>query len=57
MTPNLAQMLTQQVIYLMGASFLIGSLFTIFILLILDMMRARREGMEDYAEENGDEEA
>lgn len=32
--------LGQHTIYLMGASFIIGSLVTIFILLILDMLRA-----------------
>lgn len=30
---------TQQTIYLMGMCFILGSLFTIFILLILDMVR------------------
>ena len=34
--------LTQETIYLMGISFILGSLFTIFVLLILDMMRASR---------------
>lgn len=29
------------IIYLMGLSFILGSLFTIFILLVLDFMRAR----------------
>lgn len=43
--------LTQQTIYLMGISFLLGSLFTIFVLLILDMVRAGREAHMDMLEE------
>jgi hypothetical protein len=31
--------LSQNVIYLMGISFVLGSLFTIFVLLLLDFMR------------------
>jgi len=31
--------LTQNSIYLMGASFVLGSLFTLFLLLVLDFMR------------------
>ena len=31
--------LSQDVIYLMGLSFILGSLFTIFVLLVLDFMR------------------
>jgi len=31
--------LTQSSIYLMGASFILGSLFTLFLLLVLDFMR------------------
>ena len=31
--------ITENTIYLMGGSFIIGSLFTIFILIILDFMR------------------
>ena len=41
-----AALITQQTVYLMGISFMLGSLFTIFILLILDMMRAARENSE-----------
>ena len=57
---SLTEHLAQQTIYLMGASFIIGSLFTIFILLILDMLRLiytrQQENMgseaadEDYTE-------
>ncbi len=36
--------LTHQTIVLMGISFMVGSLFTVFVLLILDMMRAARAG-------------
>lgn len=32
--------ISQNTIYLMGGSFILGSLFTIFLLLILDFMRA-----------------
>lgn len=31
--------LSQDVVYLMGLSFILGSLFTIFVLLVLDFMR------------------
>ena len=34
---------TQETIYLMGICFILGSLTTIFILLILDMVRRARE--------------
>lgn len=34
--------ITQQTIYLMGISFILGSLVTIFVLLILDMVRAAK---------------
>ncbi len=39
--------ITQQTIYLMGASFLLGSLTTLFMLLILDWIR------QSKAERNG----
>lgn len=42
LSPENAQVLqdlAQQTIYLMGASFILGSLFTIFLLLMLDFMR------------------
>ncbi len=45
MTPEKVQMLadiTQQTIYLMGASFVLGSLFTLFLLLVLDFMRRNK---------------
>jgi hypothetical protein len=38
---GLAQ-LSQHVVYLMGLSFVLGSLFTIFILVLLDMSRVRK---------------
>ncbi len=34
---------TQSSIYLMGASFVLGSLFTLFLLLVLDFVRQTRE--------------
>lgn len=45
MTPENAQMLadiTQNTIYLMGASFVLGSLFTLFLLLVLDFVRRNK---------------
>jgi hypothetical protein len=33
---------TQNTIYLMGASFILGSLFTLFLLLILDFVRRNK---------------
>lgn len=44
MTTNLAVSLTQTTIYLMGASFVIGSLFTILILIFLDFISLSRNG-------------
>ena len=38
--------ITQNTIYLMGASFVLGSLFTLFLLLILDFVR-RNKTAED----------
>lgn len=35
--------LVEQIIYLMGTSFILGSLVTILLLMLLDFMRARRE--------------
>lgn len=35
--------ITQNGIYLMGASFVLGSLFTLFLLLVLDFVRRNRE--------------
>lgn len=34
--------ITQNTIYLMGASFVLGSLFTLFLLLILDFVRRNK---------------
>lgn len=45
MTPENAQALvdiTQNTIYLMGASFVLGSLFTLFLLLVLDFVRRNK---------------
>lgn len=42
LSPEAAQSMmeiTQTTIYLMGASFVLGSLFTLFLLLILDFVR------------------
>ncbi len=33
---------TQNTVYLMGASFILGSLFTLFLLLILDFVRRNK---------------
>lgn len=44
LTVETAQTLTQNTIYLMGFSFIIGSLFTIFVLIVLDFMRRNKEG-------------
>lgn len=38
-TLNLLHTLSQDVIYLMGLSFILGSLFTVFVLLVLDFIR------------------
>ena len=43
---EMAQTLTQNTVYLMGLSFIIGSLFTIFVLIVLDLMRRNRQGGE-----------
>jgi hypothetical protein len=37
-TQNMLE-ITQNTIYLMGASFVLGSLFTLFLLLVLDFVR------------------
>ena len=50
MDVELAKELAQQTVYLMGISFLLGSLFTIFVLVILDMLRVARESREALAE-------
>ena len=34
--------LSENIVYLMGLSFIIGSLFTIFILIVLDFMRRNK---------------
>lgn len=36
--------ITQNTIYLMGASFILGSLFTLFLLLVLDFVRRNKAG-------------
>ena len=35
--------ITQNSIYLMGASFVLGSLFTLFLLLVIDYVRSSKE--------------
>ncbi|MDX2112476.1 MAG: hypothetical protein SFW63_01895 [Alphaproteobacteria bacterium] len=45
LTPEKSQALleiSQNVIYLMGASFVLGSLFTLFLLLVLDFVRRNK---------------
>lgn len=45
LTPENQQALleiTQSTIYLMGASFILGSLFTLFLLLVLDFVRRNK---------------
>jgi len=45
LTPENTQALldvTQNTIYLMGASFILGSLFTLFLLLVLDFVRRNK---------------
>lgn len=45
MSPDKAQAVlefTQNTVYLMGASFVLGSLFTLFLLLILDFVRRNK---------------
>ena len=37
--PGTSVISSENIVYLMGLSFLIGSLFTIFILILLDFMR------------------
>ena len=49
LTPANAQALldiTQSTIYLMGASFILGSLFTLFLLLVLDFVRRNKTEMK-----------
>lgn len=47
----------QQLIYLMGISFVLGSLVTIFLLVILEMIRAaRNEYVATHEMEDGDDE-
>lgn len=38
--------ITQDAIYLMGASFVLGSLFTLFLLLVLDFVRRNKAPSE-----------
>lgn len=45
MTPENSQAMmdiTQNTIYLMGASFVLGSLFTLFLLLVMDFVRRNK---------------
>ncbi|MDX1974800.1 MAG: hypothetical protein SFT92_03900 [Rickettsiales bacterium] len=43
--------LSQETIYLMGGSFILGSLFTIFLLILLDFMRAYKLEKEEKGNE------
>jgi len=46
LTPEASQSMleiTQNSIYLMGASFVLGSLFTLFLLLVLDFVRRNKD--------------
>lgn len=42
-----AQELTADIIYLMGGSFVMGSLFTILLLLVLELVRSRGEQQDE----------
>lgn len=42
-----AQTLTENTIYMLGGSFILGSLFTIFVLLVLDGIRASKKKKEE----------
>lgn len=42
-----AAQLTEHVVYLMGASFIVGSLFTILILMLLDFMQRNKLKRKD----------
>jgi len=44
---NNLQELSVNVIYLMGGSFILGSMFTIFILLMLDIIRSGKTGNKE----------
>ncbi len=44
---NMAHNITESTIYLMGGSFILGSLVTIMLLLILDFMRQRSANEEN----------
>lgn len=44
---NVLQELTVNTIYFMGCSFILGSLFTLLLLLLLDFMRLNAEPRED----------
>lgn len=39
--PELPQELVQQIVYLMGTSFILGSLITILLLMLVDFIRGR----------------
>lgn len=48
------QSLTHDVIVLMGLSFIVGSLVTVFLLLLLDMMRSLRRPEHEEGEDQTD---
>ena len=39
--------ITKSTVYLMGASFVLGSMFTLLLLLVLDFVREHRSNQED----------
>lgn len=41
-----AESITAKTVYLMGMSFVLGSLFTIFVLLVLDFMRRNAKELD-----------
>ena len=47
---NLISNITPSIIYLMGASFVLGSLFTLLILLVLDFMRRNQPAVDHHTE-------
>jgi hypothetical protein len=43
LAPNMHALSSENIIYLMGFSFMLGSLFAILLLILLDFMRQQRE--------------
>jgi hypothetical protein len=46
LAPGTSIISSENIVYLMGLSFIIGSLFTIFILIVLDFMKRDRKSKE-----------